>query len=164
MKIYITGSPGSGKTTLAREISRMTGIEYFSLDEVMHEPDPENPGDNRKRDPEKRDEMFHNIISKGNWIVEDAGRTCFRKGQELADNVVALVLPKPFLLWRVSSRHIKQLLGIEKAQYRADMTMFRMMHKWVFEYDINSHIFCPEKTVFLKNTREIAEFLAKIQQ
>jgi len=161
MKIYITGAPGSGKTTLAREISRITGIKCHHLDEVMHEKDPENPGGNRKREPEARDRLFREIISGESWIIEDAGRVCFREGQEKADCIVVLDFPKPFLIFRVTSRHIKQLLGIEKAQYKADMSMFRAMHKWVFEYDLNAHIFCPEKAVFLKNKRDMAAFISR---
>ena len=161
MKIYITGAPGSGKTTLAREISRITGVKCHHLDEVMHEKDPKNPGGNRKRDPDERDSMFREIISGESWIIEDAGRTCFREGQEAADHIVALDFPKPFLIFRVTSRHIKQLLGMEKAQYKADMSMFRAMHKWVFKYDLSSHIFCPEKAIFLKNKREIATYISR---
>lgn len=32
MKIYIIGPPGSGKTTLAKLLSRKNSIKYFQLD------------------------------------------------------------------------------------------------------------------------------------
>ncbi len=65
MKLYITGSVGSGKTTLAREISRASareigklGVPCFELDAVAYEPDPDDPGDDRKRPAEERDALF----------------------------------------------------------------------------------------------------------
>ncbi len=42
MKIYIVGAVASGKSTLARELSGLTGIPYTSLDEVVHIPDKSN--------------------------------------------------------------------------------------------------------------------------
>lgn len=41
MKIYITGSVASGKSTLARRISQIIEIPCYHLDEVVHIPAPE---------------------------------------------------------------------------------------------------------------------------
>ena len=49
MKLYITGPVGSGKTTLARQLSQKTGVPCFHLDQVAHAPDPDRPGGNPKR-------------------------------------------------------------------------------------------------------------------
>ena len=37
MKIYITGSVGSGKSTYAERLSQVTGIECTHLDEIVYE-------------------------------------------------------------------------------------------------------------------------------
>ncbi len=52
MKLYLTGSVASGKSTLARQIAARTGIPCHSLDEVVYVPDPGAPsgtGNARKR-------------------------------------------------------------------------------------------------------------------
>ena len=52
MKLYITGPVGSGKTTLARQLSQKTGVPCFHLDQVAHEPDrtvPAATGNGRRK-------------------------------------------------------------------------------------------------------------------
>ena len=159
MRIYITGCPGSGKTTLAGRVSEITGDICVSLDEVQYERDPQNPGDNRRRPDAARDAMFNEIITRRNWIIEDAGRECFRAGQEMADVVAALDAAKPRLLWRVTRRWLRQRRGIERAQYRPDGKMLRLMWKWVLEYRLRDHLYRPENTVILKNRRDADAFL-----
>lgn len=164
MKIYITGCPGSGKTTLAGRVSEITGDICVSLDEVQYERDPQDPGDNRRRPDASRDAMFNEIIIHENWIIEDAGRECFRAGQERADVVAALDAAKPRLLWRVTRRWLRQRHGIERAQYRPDGKMLRLMWKWVLEYRLRDHLYRPENTVILKNRREIEMFIKSLMQ
>ena len=67
MKLYITGSVGSGKSTLARKIGEM-GLPCFELDAVAYEPDPDNPGDNRKRPETVRDAIFAEILARESWV------------------------------------------------------------------------------------------------
>lgn len=93
MKLYITGPVGSGKTTLARQLSQKTGVPCFHLDQVAHEPDPDRPGGNRKRPEEERDAMFRSILEQEDYILEDTGRACFIAGMEQADRVVLLEPP-----------------------------------------------------------------------
>lgn len=61
MKLYLTGSVASGKSTLARQIAARTGIPCHSLDEVVYVPDPGAPSGNRKRPEAERDALFAEI-------------------------------------------------------------------------------------------------------
>ena len=49
MKLYIVGPVASGKSTLARQLSRETGIPCFHLDQVARRQDPGAKVGNRKR-------------------------------------------------------------------------------------------------------------------
>ena len=162
MKLYITGCPGSGKSTLARRVAEITGIPCAHLDEVMYEPDPADPGDNRKRDPSERQRLFDAILAGENWIMEDAGRECFRAGMEAADMVIALNIPRAKLRFRATRRWLRQRAGRERASYRPDITMLRLMWKWIGEYDLEAHILFPEKTRILQNQQEIHAFICEI--
>ena len=88
-KLYITGSVGSGKTTLARELG-CRGFPFFELDQVVYQPDPADPSDNVKRSAEERDALFDGILARESWVMEDAGRACFIRGMEEADAVILL--------------------------------------------------------------------------
>jgi adenylate kinase family enzyme len=90
MKLYIVGPVASGKSTLARQLSQLTGTPCFHLDEIVHAKDPTNPQGNRKRSVQERDELFHAILAKDSYIMEDTGRSCFLEGIEQADSVLLL--------------------------------------------------------------------------
>ena len=64
MKIHITGNAGSGKTTLARNLSTILDIETFGLDKVVWKSGWEMASfEERRRDEER-------LASKSMWIIE----------------------------------------------------------------------------------------------
>lgn len=95
VKIYITGSVASGKSTLARRISQIIEIPCYHLDEVVHIPAPEEASGNKKRLIEERNALFHDILNSPDYVMEDAGRVCFAEGMRQADIVILLEIP-PF--------------------------------------------------------------------
>lgn len=137
MKLYITGPVGSGKSTLARAISVRTGVAFFSLDDVVHEPLPEGKG-NRKRSPQARDRMFREILSRSDFIVEDTGRACFEAAMREAEAII-LLEPRPHVRRaRIFRRWIKQNLGLEACSYRPDWKMLQSMFRWSQSYEDGS--------------------------
>ena len=55
MKIHIVGGPGSGKTYLARKLSRELGILHYDLDDVQW---ANESGYGKKRDTAERDALL----------------------------------------------------------------------------------------------------------
>lgn len=68
-KIHIIGAVGSGKTTLARTLSKKHGVPYYELDNVVWKRG--QSGDVRRTD-EEIDEYLDNIIGSAQWIIEGA--------------------------------------------------------------------------------------------
>lgn len=126
-KIYIIGPVGSGKTTLAKRLSKELSIPFYELDNVVWEYHPD--GDIR-RSPKEIDKLFQKIINKDNWIIENVGKSYFDKGFDEADTIIYLNIPKLILYNRVLIRWIKQKLGIEKSGYKADIKMLIKMFEW----------------------------------
>ena len=67
-RIHITGNAGSGKTTLARRLGEMTGLEVHGLDAVVWQA-------GWKATPlERRRELERELISAESWIIEGVSR------------------------------------------------------------------------------------------
>jgi adenylate kinase family enzyme len=65
-RIYIVGPPGSGKSTLGRRLSQVTGLPVHDLDEVYRHGGGRNP----PRPEIERDAAVSQIIGSRRWIVE----------------------------------------------------------------------------------------------
>ena len=165
MKIYITGSVASGKSTLARRISQITKIPCYHLDEVVHIPAPEEASGNKKRPIEERDALFHDILNSPDYVMEDAGRVCFAEGMRQADIVILLEIPLFIRKKRIITRWLKQKTGIEKCIYKPTFSMLRAMFQWVGDYDSGADgtkalaAQFDEKKVVLHNNKEIKLYL-----
>ena len=63
-RILVIGSPGAGKSTFAKELSKIIGIPVYHLDKVYWLPNFEKP--NEDDFINKVDE----IITKDEWIID----------------------------------------------------------------------------------------------
>lgn len=170
MKIYIVGSVGSGKSTLARSISSITGIPCVHLDEVVHVEDRADSWGNHKRPVEERDAQFRDILSKDDYIIEDAGRACFSEGMLEADTIVLLDPPPRTVRRRILLRFMKQNLGIEKCIYKPHFKMLKSMFKWAKDYQVGEDSIkarlapFQDKTVILTDNKAIRHYLSELDR
>lgn len=109
MKIYIIGSPGSGKTYFANKLSKKHKIKSYQLDKVVWDDD----NGNIKRTNEEANKIFEGILKKHNWIIEDVGREKFKKGREKADIIYYIKFDKSKAYISVIKRWFRQRTGKE---------------------------------------------------
>lgn len=127
-RIHIIGSIGSGKTTLAKEISSWLDIPYYELDNIVwirHK-----SGDIRRTEQE-REEYLNSILKSDSWIIEgihneDWVSNCFQN----ADLIFFLDTKYSIRTYRIIKRFLKQKLLIEKANYKPTLAIFLKMFKW----------------------------------
>ena len=112
-KIYIIGPVGSGKTTFAMKLSKLYNIPYYELDKISWDDDHGNI----KRSDEEVQRLFNKVLSNKKWIIEDVGRTKFKKGLNEADVIYYIKFSKIKSYYRVTKRWFKQRLGKEKYNY-----------------------------------------------
>jgi adenylate kinase family enzyme len=169
MKIYVVGAVASGKSTLAKRMSKIWNIPYQSLDDVVHITDRTHPWGNRKREVEERDALFHSFMQQPKWILEDTGRPCFEDGLKEANTIVLLDTSSKVRNYRIIKRWIKQRLGFEKCIYSPHIKMLLSMFKWSKDYDTGKDNLkerltpYQEKLIILRNNKDINGFLILVQ-
>lgn len=169
MKIYIVGAVSSGKSTLAKKLSKELKIPYKSLDDVVYDINEPNSCSNIKRRDSERDKLFNSIINENNWIIEDVGRSCFKDGLKKSDKIILLETNKYIRNYRIVKRFIKQKLGLEKCGYTPNLKMLKLMLKWSKDYDsgkdkLKARIsIYEEKVIILRNNKDIIKFIHSYQ-
>lgn len=151
-KIYIIGPVASGKTTLARKLSKKLNIKMYELDKIVWD-------DARgvKRSDEEIALLFAKILNKNSWIIEDVGRNKFRKGIKVADIVYYIDLSKICLYKRVILRWIKQMLKIEDSNYKQSLKTLKDNLRWVNDDIKNKEV----KINYFKENAKLFKLLSK---
>jgi len=160
MKIYITGSVASGKTTFAKKLSKQLNIKYYELDNIVHA----GLGKLRpKRTPEEQISLIKEIDKNQNWIIEGTYRPSCSVVLDLADLIVFLDISLWIRKVRIIKRFLKQQLHFEKCNYKSDMYMFKLMFKWTREFEENRKEFekilytYQSKLIIAKNQKQAFE-------
>lgn len=133
-KIYIVGIVASGKTTLAKKLSKEMKIPHYELDCIVHVK-TENGG--YKRTPEEQVQEIKRIDELGDWIIEGTLRSSCHCLLEMADKIIFLDTPLWLRKCRILTRFIKQQLHIEPCHYKSDFNMLKLMYKWTDDFENN---------------------------
>lgn len=99
-KIVIIGNTGSGKTTFAKEVSRLLNIPIFHLDKYFWKEHWV------ARTYEERRQYIIKIIDQENWVIEGNYVHHFDEMCAAADLVIFLDIPKYILLWKTLRRQV----------------------------------------------------------
>lgn len=132
MKILIVGTVGTGKTTLARKLSKEYNIKYYEIDSIVHD-----DINKKKRTSQQQNEIISNINKEDGWIIEGVLRENLEYLLEIAEKIIYLDIPKNIRNKRILTRYIKQKIGIEKSNYKPSLKMLKMMYKWSNEFEKN---------------------------
>ena len=136
MKILIVGIVASGKTTLARKLSKLLDIKHYEIDSVVHD---DINGVKRSEDEQKK--IFNKINKEDNWIIEGTLRKHLFYLCSMADKIIYLDVPLNIRKRRIFTRFIRQLFGTEKCNYEVNLKMLKMMYKWTDDFEKNRHDF-----------------------
>lgn len=104
-KIAVFGKPGSGKSTLSKQLAAATGIQLHQLDSIVYTKN----GD--LTDRKTYDTEHENILASESWIIDGFGPIdSFNKRLDVADTLIYIDLPYPVSYWLVTKRLLKSLL------------------------------------------------------
>ncbi len=109
-RISVIGSSASGKSTMARALSRVLGLPLLELDSVLHQ-----PGWQQKDDAAFRAEVAA-FVGRDTWVV-DGNYTSHGVAQVVwprADTVVWLDPPRSTVMRRIIRRTIRRVVTREE--------------------------------------------------
>ena len=104
-KIAVFGKPGSGKSTLSKELASVTGIQLYQLDSILYKKN------GNRIAPKAYDREHEEIISSDSWIIDGFDQIePFNKRLEAADTLIYIDLPYFVSYYLVTKRFIKGLV------------------------------------------------------
>lgn len=109
-RVVIIGCSAGGKSTIARELSEILGIELIHLDKVLWKPGC------RLSDPQEEPLMVRELLDRPKWIMDGNYTASLAMRLQRADCVVFI----DFSRWRCLLRAFKRLFQF-RGQTRPDM-------------------------------------------
>lgn len=137
MKILIIGTVGTGKTTLAKKLSKKYNIKHYEIDSIVH--NDEQGG--KKRTEEEQNIIFRKINKNESWIIEGVLRNNLVYLLDVADKIIYLDISKKKRNRRIFIRFIKQKLKLEEVNYKPTFKMLKMMYQWSKNYEMKKEKF-----------------------
>lgn len=163
MKIHIIGCSGSGKTYLAKALSKKYNIPSFDLDDVYW--DNCASAYNSKMAIEKRTELLDGILQNDDWIIEGVYYAWVGQCFEDADTIYVLDMPKRIYIYRIIKRAIKRKLGFEKGKRETWKSVCNLV-KWTNTFQSENMVQIrkiltqhKEKTIWLKRPNEVRKVI-----
>ena len=159
MKIHIIGCSGSGKTYLARALSKKYNISHYDLDDIQW--DNNSQGYGVKMPLEKRNALLQEILTNDEWIIEGVYYAWVQESFEKADIIYVLDIPKHIYISRIIIRFLKRKLGTEKGKKETLKSLCNLL-KWTntfqtknlteIKYILEKY---ENKVIWLSSSREV---------
>jgi adenylate kinase family enzyme len=152
MKIHIIGACGSGKTFIARELSKRLGIIHCQLDNLVWKRTDSN---NIRYPNEIRDRNLDEIIQQDSWIIEGVQHDWVYNSFKEADHIFII---RPILFvqnLRIIKRFVKTRLRLEERNYTQDFKNVLKMFGWNKKFEQEHMVKIMKMTNEFTNKRHI---------
>jgi len=110
-RIMIMGCCGAGKSTLAKKLSKLTGLEAIHLDQHYWKPNW------TESEPEEWNRTVKTLAEKPQWIIDGNYGGTMDLRTEKADTIIYLDYSTIKCLWRITKRILKY-----RGEVRPDMS------------------------------------------
>ena len=167
-RILIYGVTGSGKTTLATQLSQKLGLPFRSVDDLAWE-----PGWKMKSEEEQR-KLFTELCSQETWILDSAYGIWLDVAESRATAIIALDYPRWFSLGRLAIRTCRRAVD-KKPVCNGNVETWRQVFSrdsiisWHFRSygskrrRIYEWVEAERPVLLLKSPRETAKWLERLK-
>jgi adenylate kinase family enzyme len=168
-RILVIGSSAAGKSTVAREISELLGVELIHLDKELWK-----PGCRLSNPDEEREVVARLLELRDRWVMDGNYTESLKMRLERADSVVWVDFSRPRCLLR-AMRRLLQFRGRTRPDMGAGCPEEFNLHfiKWIWRYPhderpkldrlVAAH--GPHVTVHhLRNPRHVRDFLEHVRR
>ncbi|MBF0300241.1 MAG: DNA topology modulation protein FlaR [Oligoflexia bacterium] len=132
-KIRIIGGSGSGKSFLAKKLSKFLNIEHCDLDDLFWDSNANTYG--IKAVTEIRNKKLNQILENNSWIVEGVYYREWTHKSFIEADRIFLLTPNVYLQhWRVTFRFVKRKLGLEKNNKKDNIKSLIELIRWNHQY------------------------------
>lgn len=163
IKIRIIGACGSGKSYIARTLSKKYQINYFETDNFVWD----RTLSNCRYPNDIRDKKLNEIVMTDAWIIEGVHHKWGVESFEKAD-LIFIIKPNKYVRnFRVIQRFIRTRLGLEQSNYKQSFkNLYEMIFIWNKGFDKESIKEIMEltdgigKRFIVKDNKEIIKYIA----
>lgn len=107
-RVVVRGTSGSGKTTMARRIAGVLGVQHVELDAIFHQPDWTPLPD------EDFVERVGDLAETDGWVACGNYRQVAHLLVDRADTIVLLDLPRTVVMRRIVARTLRRVARHEE--------------------------------------------------
>jgi adenylate kinase family enzyme len=166
-KVLIIGSSGAGKSTFARRLGAITGLEVIHLDVLHWKPDWTEP------DKSEWQKTVENALKGDAWIIDGNFGGTMEMRIRAADTVIFLDLPRALCVYRIVKRVVTYRKGTRPDMAEGCDEKFDWEFlKWVWNYPERSRpkveallksVENEKKVIRLKSKREVENFFVNLE-
>ncbi len=102
-RIYIIGNSASGKTSLAKKLSKILKIKSYDLDDFYYE-----RKFSKKRSAKTVEKLVKKVTRTKKWIIEGVYSSCVTCSLDKADMIIWLDYPFHVIAWRLIRRQVNR--------------------------------------------------------
>jgi adenylate kinase family enzyme len=133
LKIHIIGGPGSGKTYIAKQLTKKLATQMYELDQLFW--DSESLYQGSQTSPEEREKMLNEILEKEKWIIEGMYFRWVEESFRRADYILVLKTNLLVRRWRIVKRFVMRKAKLIPSQRRETMRTLLDTLEWTSKYD-----------------------------
>jgi adenylate kinase family enzyme len=160
-KIAIIGIMGSGKSTFAKNLGDILGIEVIHLDKESW-----LPGWKEKYTKQEWELFQREITQRPQWIIDGNYQSTLDIRLSAADTIVYFDFPKIFSIYRVIKRSFFRGQPFDKAQGVKEKVSVNLI-KFIMKFPKKKikqmlGLYTSKKIIVLRNQKDVSELLKTI--